>query len=181
MLGENLELHTPGSDARKSEERQAAFGISDDPDVVGYNARQIMLKYKEAHGSGQNLEFPGDEEIQRNMHGYPEDYKVDIFGDGSYTSPTVWWAALGGFGIWVPDWNDGTEHSKERETASYHGAALGQTGTSTGQELTAWIRVLAIPCRSMYATDSASMLSKAMKLITAAEKEQRKRNKAKQF
>ena len=95
------------------------------------------------------------------MQGYPGVYKVDIFGDGSHTSPTVWWAALGGFGIWVPDWNDGTEHFKERETTSYHGAALGQTGTSTRQELTAWIRVLAIPCRSIYATDSASMLSKA--------------------
>ena len=80
MLGENLELHTPGSDARKSEERQAALGISDDPDVEGYNARQIMLRHKEAHGSGQNVKFPGAEEIERNMQGYPEDYKVDIFG-----------------------------------------------------------------------------------------------------
>ena len=102
------------------------------------------------------------------MQGHPSDYKINIYGDGSYTSPTVWWAALGGFGIWVPNWNTSTEHNTERETTSYHGAALGQTGTSTRQELTSWIRVLAIPCRSMYATDSASMLSKALKLIAAA-------------
>ena len=57
-----------------------------------------------------------------------------------------------------------------KDDATYYGAALGQTGTSTRQELTAWLRVLAIPCRSLYATDSASMLSKAMKLIEAAEK-----------
>ena len=56
-----------------------------------------------------------------------------------------------------------------KEATSYYGAALGQTGTSTRQELTAWLRVLAIPCRSLYATDSASMMSKALKLIAAAE------------
>ncbi len=38
------------------------------------------------------------------MQGYPNDYKVNIYGDGSYTSPTVWWAALGGFGVWMPEW-----------------------------------------------------------------------------
>ena len=32
----------------------------------------------------------------------------------------------------------------------------------------AWIRVLAIPVRSHYATDSASMLGKALELIEAA-------------
>ena len=111
------------------------------------------------------------------MEGHPEGHKVDIYGDGSYTSPTVWWAALGGFGIWVPGWNKGEEHSEDRETTSYHGAAIGQTGTSTRQEQTAWVRVLAIPCRSMYATDSASMLSKALKLIKAAEGTRRKKLK----
>ena len=45
--------------------------------------------------------FPGSDEIEANMQGHPGDYKVNIYGDGSFTSPTVWWAALGGFGIWV--------------------------------------------------------------------------------
>ena len=110
------------------------------------------------------------------MQGLPEDYKVNVYGDGSLTSPTLWWAALGGYGIWVPKWNDdGREHSNDREEASYYGPALGQTGTSTRQELTAWIRVLAIRCRSLYATDSASMLRKAKRLIAAAERDQKEK------
>ena len=62
-----------------------------------------------------------------------------------------------------------------REATTFHGAAIGQTGTSTRQKLTAWIRVLAIPCRSMYATDSASMLNKALRLIQAAERNLREK------
>lgn len=58
-----------------------------------------------------------------------------------------------------------------REATTFHGAAIGQTGTSTRQELTAWIRVLAIPCRGIYATDSASMMNKALRLIAAAERD----------
>jgi len=61
-------------------------------------------------------------------------------------------------------------HQRLNDDTSYYGAALGHTGTSTRQELTAWLRVLAIPCRSLYATDSASMMSKALKLIEAAGK-----------
>ena len=70
-----------------------------------------MLKHKEAHGSGQNLDLPGNQETESNMQGHPSDYKVNIYGDGSYTSPTVWWAALGGFGIWVHKRDAGTEQS----------------------------------------------------------------------
>ena len=62
------------------------------------------------------------------------------------------------------------QQQQHREATAYHGAAIGQTGTSTRQELTAWIRVLAVPCRSMYATDSASMLNKALRLIQAADR-----------
>ena len=75
-LGENLALHTPGSDARKTEERQAAFEITEDPEVAGFNARQIMLRHKEAHGSGQDLVFPGVEEIEKNKEGHPEGHMV---------------------------------------------------------------------------------------------------------
>ena len=63
------------------------------------------------------------------------------------------------------------QHMMSRQETTYHGAAIGQTGTATRQELTAWIRVLAIPCRSCYATDSASMMSKALRLINAAERD----------
>ena len=136
------------------------------------------------------------------MRGHTSDYKVNIYGDGSFTSPTVWWAALGGFGIWVPNWrvepqpphlpqleqsNSSSRSLEEmaeqqhlqqepgsqqrlKDDTSYYGAALGQTGTSTRQELTALLRALAIPCKRVYATDSASMMSKALKLIEASEK-----------
>ena len=111
LLGEDLELQTSGSDARISEQREAAVEICDDQDLDGHNARQIMFKYKGAHGSGKNLEFPGSDEIEANMQGHPSDYKVNIYGDGSFTSPTVWWAALGGFGIWAPRWDVSLEQS----------------------------------------------------------------------
>ena len=83
LLGENIELHTPGSDARKTEERQAAVDILEDPEVESFNARQIMLEHKAAHGSGINLEFPDAGQIKENMKGYLEDFKIGIYGDGS--------------------------------------------------------------------------------------------------
>ena len=57
MLGEYLELWTQDSDARITEKRGAALEICDDQDLDGHNARQIMLKYKGAHGSRKNLDF----------------------------------------------------------------------------------------------------------------------------
>ena len=208
-MGENRELHTPGSDARITQGRQAAVDILEDPEVDGLNARQLMLRHEAAHGSGSDLTYPDANAIDANMQDYPADFKVDVYGDGSYTTPTVWWVALGGFGVWMLEWispnqamaNEppgtdvqqnsqranvqqpgqtleqqreqdlGQQHMMSRQETNYHGAAIGQTGASTRQELTAWIRVLAIPCRSCYATDSASMMSKALRLIKAAERD----------
>ena len=95
--------------------------------------------------------------------------QVRIYGDGSVTSPTKWWAALGGYGVWMPAWNIHNESNPQRNETTYHGPAIGKTLTSTRLELMAWIRVLAIPIRGCYATDSASMLGKAIKLIKAVE------------
>lgn len=75
-----------------------------------------MLKHKAAHGSGSNIELPDAREIQRSMAGYPEHYKVEICGDGSYTAPTIWWAALGGFGIWMPTWASPSEVTNNDQT-----------------------------------------------------------------
>lgn len=104
LLGENRELHTPGSDAKKTDERQAALDIIEGHEVRAYNARQVMLKHKAAHGSGSNLTFPDANEIEANMKDYPTSFTMDIYGDGSYISPTIWWAALGGFGVWMSEW-----------------------------------------------------------------------------
>ena len=100
LLGVDRELHTPGENADQTEIRQAALEIAEDPAAAGLNARQTMLKWKEAHGSGRNLDFPSAEDIISNMQGLPDDYMVDIFGDGSQTTPTKWWAAMGGYGVW---------------------------------------------------------------------------------
>ena len=120
LLGGNRELHINGSDARKTEERKAAVDILEDPRVEGYNAREIMLKYKAAHGSGNNLTFPDAEQIKGNMQGYPEDFKVDIYGDGSHTSAIVWWAALGVFGIWMPKRANPSRGSHDDNTGPTH-------------------------------------------------------------
>ena len=47
------------------------------------------------------------------------------------------------------------------------GGAIGQAGSSTRQEITAWIMSLTLPIRSMYAIESASMLCKAKRMLTA--------------
>ena len=90
---------------------------------------------------------------------------VETYGDGSVTDPTCWWAALGGFGTWMPRW------AQEEETSAF-GAAIGQTGSSTRTELMAWLSVLTLSIRSNYATDSAAMLGKAVRLIAAVQKQE---------
>jgi len=197
MLGQDRELHNEGTNRDETDARKAALEIIDGSEMQGLNARQIMVKHKAAHGSGVDPSFPDADEIEGCMQGYPPSHWVNIYGDGSYTTPTLWWAALGGYGIWMPKWpqpsqveqfeptgqeqpvilerileNDEQQQIQPyRETTSYHGPAIGQTGTSTRQELTAWITVLTIPCRSCYATDSASVLNKALRLIEAAERD----------
>ena len=52
------------------------------------------------------LAYPDKQDIQRHMQGCDDNRYVNIYGDGSQTDPTNWWAALGGFGVWMPDWNN---------------------------------------------------------------------------
>ena len=129
-----------------------------------------MLKHKMPHGSGIDPQFLTKRQIDIQMQSRSDDFFVEIFGDGSLTDPTCWWAALGGFGTWMPNWNlKGVQDPTQNETSSF-GAAVGQTGSSTRSELMAWLSVLALPIRSNYATDSAAMLGKALKLIEAVQK-----------
>ena len=130
----------------------------------------LYLSIKTPHASGGNLDFPSMEEIANTMSDFESDYFVDVFGDGSVTTPTKWWAALAGHGMWVPDWNKPGEVKVERSETSYHAAGLGQISSSTRQELAAWVRTLALPIRSRYATDSASMMDKAIQMMKAAAK-----------
>ena len=79
------------------------------PDRQGMNVRQTMLKFKEAHGSGIDLDFPSAEQIQEAMTGFGDDHKVLIYGDRGFTIPKRWWSGLDGFGIWIPEWNQEDE------------------------------------------------------------------------
>ena len=105
LLGVDKELHTPGDDANQTANREQALKLIEDPLRKERNARQRMLMYKQGHGSGINLDFPHPQQILDEMEGYDESHMVPIYGDGSFTTPTKWWAALGVHGVWIPDWN----------------------------------------------------------------------------
>ena len=94
---------------------------------------------------------------------------IQVYGDGSLTTPTNWWAALGGFGAWIPNWNLPRQDEPHRSEQDLSGPTIGQTGTSTRHELMAWVAVLATPIRTMFATDSVAMLTKAKQLLDKAE------------
>ena len=78
----------------------------------------------------------------------------------------------GGNGMRAGGWNAAVENKEQRREQNLATPAIGQMGSSTRQELIGWLLALSLPIRSMYATDSASMLSKAKMLIAAAIKKQ---------
>ena len=170
MLGIDMELQTEGTDADITERRKEAVALIQNESRGNTNTRQTMLMYKEAHGSGVNPSFPTADEIDEAMQGHEETHMIPIYGDGSQTTPTKWWAALGGYGAWIPRGDVKDETKGERATKDVMGPTIGQTGSSTRQELMAWISILAMPIRSMYATDSAAMLDKAKSLLAEAQK-----------
>ena len=87
LLGVNLERHKPGKDQQITEDRKLALAILDEPGNKWLNARQILLKIKQAHGSGIVLTFPNQVHIEEAMEGHGENVQVRIYGDGSVTSP----------------------------------------------------------------------------------------------
>ena len=144
--------------------------ILEEPERGMRNARQIMMMHKKAHGTGQNPEIPTIDEIEETMQGLSNETYIDIYGDGSYTTPAKWWCALGGTGCWIPDWRKGNQQQTGRGEQSIAASLYGQTGSSTRMELAAWITALSQPIRSCYATDSASMLGKALHLLKKQKK-----------
>ena len=102
---DTFKLHLPGKKEEETRAREEAIDIIEDHANRWQNGRQILLKYKMPHGAGINPHFPTKQQIDIQMQGRDEDFFVDIYGDGSLTDPTCWWAALGGFGTWMPNWN----------------------------------------------------------------------------
>lgn len=87
MFGIDRTLHTPGDNADKTQERKTAVEIIERMNDQRKNARQTMLSHKGAQGNGVNPDFPTRLEIETNMEGHQDDYMVEVFGDGSNTSP----------------------------------------------------------------------------------------------
>ena len=116
-----------------------------------------MLRLKQGYGTGIDFKFPSKAEVGETMQGMQKDYYVTVYGDGSLTTPTTWWAALGGAGAWVQGWNNQGEEEEHKKERNLWMPGLGQASSSTRQELAAWLMILAEPFRSDYATDSASM------------------------
>ena len=166
-MGIDYSLETPGDNADKTEANEQAMEILEGREARGKNARQIMLAMKGGHGTGINPSFPEKGDIDRAMQNHEEDYFIDMYGDGSHTSPHTWWASLGGSGLYVPSWHQAKIEGLTNEQ-DFSIPAIGQTGSSTRQELAGWILALTLPVRSHYATDSASMFGKALDLIQAA-------------
>ena len=168
MLGYDDELHRPGKNSVETHDREEALKVIDQQERRGKNARQTFLMHKKGHGTGIDMEFPKESEIKDNMQGHQEQFYAPMFGDGSQTTPQNYWAALGGSGLWVPDWNAAGENEEKRREQNLAIPAIGQMGSSTRQELAGWLLALSLPIRSLYATDSASMLGKAEALMLAA-------------
>ena len=113
LLGTNKELQTGGKDADETQGRLEAIQILQDPGRNGRNARQTMLMQKQAHGSGEDLNFPDAEQIKEAMNDHGPSYFVAIYGHGSHTTPTKSWAALGGYGVYMPNGKAMSKSSKQ--------------------------------------------------------------------
>ena len=70
-------------------------------------------------------------------------------------------------------------HDAGREEQNIAASENGQTGSSTRMELAAWIVALSQPIRSCYATDSASMLGEALRLLQKAKETEQKEEEGK--
>ena len=115
LLGKNNELQKGGKDADETQGREEAIQIIQDPESNGRNAMQTLQAQKQAHGSGEDLSFPDANLIEEAMKDHDPNHMVPIYGDGSHTTPTKWWAALGGYGVCVPKRNSNTEIIEAKE------------------------------------------------------------------
>ena len=90
LLGIDTSLSTPGEDAEKTETNVQAMDIVTSIEAKAKNARQLMLAMKSGHGTGVNMTCPAKNDIDKAMSGLSDEQLVDIFGDGSHTTPLTW-------------------------------------------------------------------------------------------
>ena len=72
--------------------------------------------------------------------------------------------------MYVPDWNLSNHDDPNRREKNLAMHAIGQDGSSTRQELIAWIISLTLKIRFLYATDSAAMKDKVEQMLQRAKK-----------
>ena len=70
LLGVDLELHKPGNDQQQTDDRKQALAILEEPENRWLNARQVLLKIKQAHGSGISLTSQTKAQIDEAMEGF---------------------------------------------------------------------------------------------------------------
>ena len=119
LLGVSTVLATAGTDADITRKRGKAMELIEDPERGRRNARQTILMHKGGHGTGVMPTFPSEQQITEAMKGFEAGHLVTAYGDGSHTSPKTWWAALGGYGAWIPDgtYKERAWHIERRRTA----------------------------------------------------------------
>ena len=66
LLGYEPTLTMEARDGDETEARRQALQILQNHDMQGLNARQLMLRQKQAQGDGANLVFPDDDEINKH-------------------------------------------------------------------------------------------------------------------
>ena len=66
LLGYDDGLHMPGRNGDITDRKQA-LAIIDQPERRNMNARQTFLMHKRGHGTGEGIDIPNEEEINRSM------------------------------------------------------------------------------------------------------------------
>lgn len=110
-FGKYISFNPGGRSSEDTEAKEGAIDITILVAMQGLNARQLMLNHKQAHGSRCNLSFPTAEDIKAMMEKRNLEETVEHFGDGSHATPTKSWAALGGYGVWIPNGLEATRLS----------------------------------------------------------------------
>ena len=66
LLGIDTGLYTLGQNSDVTNERQEALEIADEPGHKSFNAIQLIVNFKGAHGSGQDPAFSSQQGDQRS-------------------------------------------------------------------------------------------------------------------
>ena len=91
LIGKENTLEREGQNRDETDAMKAAKAILDQQEMKPLNARQIMLKHKQAFGSGSDLTFPTYEDIDAYMSQHQERNPTacDLGVPGGVDHPTI--------------------------------------------------------------------------------------------